>query len=383
MYNIYMRKLYNLKLKNDFKVSENLTNFLNPDYIYLPFKTNSLIEEKKNLKIGDIVLEDNNKIYSSSISGKLKNIDKVYLNNKKINALVIENDFKENKVKKNQIEITTTNDFLKQIKDIKLRDKLNKSNVKQIIINAIEDEPYSLTERFLLKKNTDKILDTVDILNSLYNTPKNLVVLKNNELDNINNLLSKLGTYHNINLVILKDLYLIGKEKFLLEKLNLDKNNTIILNPSDILMLYNYIKFGVFSSEKYITIVNCIKKHINVINTKKYIKLADLKKYIPYNKDYLYIKNGLLSGISIDINKEIIDDSFKSIYIIKNDPIKEDECINCGKCHQVCPLNINPKLKMDTNKFSKNCIECGLCSYYCPSNINLRKYLKKEKKTNE
>lgn len=375
-----MRKLYKIKLNNDFKISPNLVNFLNPDYIYLPFRDNSLIEEKIDFNIGDVVTENKNEIFSSSISGQLKHIEQVTLNNKTIDALIIENNFKENKIKNPTKEINNLDDFLSYIKENKLYNKLNKKNVKQIIINAIEDEPYSLTERFLLKKNTDKILDSFDFLNILYNTEKNLVVLKNNELDNITTLLNKIGTYHNVNLVILKDQYLIGNEKFLLEKLNYDHKETIVLSPKDIMDIINYVDNGYSSNEKYLTIVNFIDNKIKVLNVKKYVKLSELSKHIPYNKDYVYIKNGLLSGIKININDEIIDDTFNSIFILNKEEQIEEKCINCGKCYQVCPLKINPKYRMDSKTYSSNCIDCGLCSYFCPSNINLRKYLKKEKK---
>lgn len=375
-----MRKLYKIKLNNDFKISPNLVNFLNPDYIYLPFRDNSLIEEKIDFNIGDIVTENKNEVFSSSISGQLKHIEQVTLNNKTIAALIIENNFKENKIKNPTKEINNLDDFLSYIKEDKLYNKLNKKNVKQIIINAIEDEPYSLTERFLLKKNTDKILDSFDFLNILYNTEKNLVVLKNNELDNITTLLNKIGTYHNVNLVILKDQYLIGNEKFLLEKLNYDYSETIVLSPKDIMDIINYVDNGYSSNEKYLTIVNFIDNKIKVLNVKKYVKLSELSKHIPYNKDYVYIKNGLLSGLNININNEIIDDTFNSIFILNKEEQIEEKCINCGKCYQVCPLKINPKYRMDSKTYSSNCIDCGLCSYFCPSNINLRKYLKKENK---
>jgi electron transport complex protein RnfC len=59
----------------------------------------------------------------------------------------------------------------------------------------------------------------------------------------------------------------------------------------------------------------------------------------------------------------------------------EKPCIHCGRCIDVCPMNLLPnKLdalcenhkNYDAQKCGiKSCIECGCCSYICPA----RRYL--------
>lgn len=53
------------------------------------------------------------------------------------------------------------------------------------------------------------------------------------------------------------------------------------------------------------------------------------------------------------------------------------ECINCGMCVKVCPVNLVPgvlSMYCSNDKFEKaesegllSCIECGCCDYVCPS----------------
>jgi electron transport complex protein RnfC len=53
------------------------------------------------------------------------------------------------------------------------------------------------------------------------------------------------------------------------------------------------------------------------------------------------------------------------------------ECINCGRCVMVCPVNLVPgmlSLYCAKNHFERaegeglfTCIECGCCDYVCPS----------------
>ena len=52
-------------------------------------------------------------------------------------------------------------------------------------------------------------------------------------------------------------------------------------------------------------------------------------------------------------------------------------CIRCGKCIEVCPMNLMPSsmgVQIEKERFDMaeetnvmDCIECGCCSFVCPS----------------
>lgn len=46
--------------------------------------------------------------------------------------------------------------------------------------------------------------------------------------------------------------------------------------------------------------------------------------------------------------------------------IKKEECINCGACEEVCPVNCI--IEKDEKRFinSEDCIDCGACKEVCP-----------------
>jgi electron transport complex protein RnfC len=56
---------------------------------------------------------------------------------------------------------------------------------------------------------------------------------------------------------------------------------------------------------------------------------------------------------------------------------EETACINCGRCVDVCPSRLVPKMMMDAaERFDKEsfialngmeCYECGSCTYACPA----------------
>jgi Na+-transporting NADH:ubiquinone oxidoreductase subunit A len=65
---------------------------------------------------------------------------------------------------------------------------------------------------------------------------------------------------------------------------------------------------------------------------------------------------------------------------------EERACINCGKCEQVCPVDIMVQFTYKCIYAGEieealmhgllDCVECGLCSYVCPAKIELAETLK-------
>jgi electron transport complex protein RnfC len=65
---------------------------------------------------------------------------------------------------------------------------------------------------------------------------------------------------------------------------------------------------------------------------------------------------------------------------------KETPCIRCGRCIEVCPMNLTPTTiahavkhnLLDTAQqyYMSACVECGCCSYICPADIELSGFIK-------
>jgi Na+-translocating ferredoxin:NAD+ oxidoreductase subunit C len=67
--------------------------------------------------------------------------------------------------------------------------------------------------------------------------------------------------------------------------------------------------------------------------------------------------------------------------------ISDTPCVNCGKCVQICPADIQVNLLvrfLETSQYEEAtdkydldaCIECGLCTYVCTSQIALGQYIR-------
>jgi len=69
---------------------------------------------------------------------------------------------------------------------------------------------------------------------------------------------------------------------------------------------------------------------------------------------------------------------------------KEHKCIRCGKCSDICPVNLMPFELNQYAVYSKlaefranngmDCIECGSCSFVCPSKRHLAQSIRAERR---
>ncbi len=378
-----MEKLIELAKDENIIVSSVITNFDKPACVYIPVSLNDTILVKINeqIKIGTPLIKTNNTYITSSISGIVTNVSEVNTYKGKTYALEIHNDYEEKKIIKSQVK----NDFKNIDKDkltkiLELQFNTHFTNIKTLVLNAIDDEPYVLIENFYLLNYYDEFLELLDKLAKLFNLDI-IICVKSTSGENINKLMECLGMYPNIKLNIVPDLYLLGKDIILKDYLNLS-DNTYIIKASLLYDIYNLIKRNRPKTDKLIIITGNAINNPTIFKTKIGVKLEDiLNNYIDkLEGDNIYIANGLMMGKEIDIKDFIITEDINSILVMKRKEEKKSTfCINCGACTEICPANISPILLKNKEylKYAKNkCLKCGLCSYICPSYINFKEYIK-------
>lgn len=371
-----MIKLVTLKEKHELNIVNKIYDFKNPSKIYIPIYTDTTFKMNdyiyKNTYFGD---------YTTSISGYIKGSKEIIVSNKKITAIEIDNDFKENvSNRKRKKKITSKEALINILDEYNLKYISNKlkeiNNINNIIVVSIDEESYSVKELMRLSHNYPEILETFDFLLNILNLSQGILATKNTNFKSIKNVKSIIGTYPNIKISLLPDKYLISYKEFICECLNQKKEETLLLATNEMYAIYNVIKKAKDITEQLITISgNAIKKSL-VINIRIGTLLEEvIKEFIEIidNNYEIYI-NGYLQGIKIsDVSKVIIDRNIDSVIINKMEEDNETECINCGACKKICPFNINVKNCYFDKMKHKNCIGCGLCNYICPAKINLKK----------
>lgn len=371
-----MEKLIELNTDPNIIVSSKILNIKNPEYIYIPILSDSklLVNKSKKIKIGTPLFSSNNSIITSPISGEIFNIKKIVTINGKIDAIEIKNNYEEANVKESKIKKNILN-IKKEVLDKALAlFKINLRDKENMVLNCVDDEPYVLTESLYLLLEYSNFLEVLDKLAEIYQVEVSIAVKASNNFS-INELMNYLGMYPNIKLEIIPNLYLLGKDSFLLKHLNLRKEKTLVIKASSFYHLSNFLKKGRLISDKLITIGGNNIENPCVARVKIGTSLEEILKAIKTKSNKsIYIANGLMSGKEIIPQDFIITEDITSILIMNKEKIKEfkeEKCINCGACIDICPIGINPLLLTNNNyKQKEKCINCGLCSYICPVYIN-------------
>lgn len=361
-----------LKLDKDenLKCDKEIKNFLNPDYIYIPFYNNYKLLKKNHDKVtlDEPIFDNDNQLIFSSVSGNIVSLNEMNVNQEKVKCICIANDFMENKaIKKSVKNINkySKEEFIDLIhKYTSIREDFESKN---LIISGIDYELYEENLSKLISSYSDNILDTVDALIKILDINKCVMVVKDNDTDNVVNLLNLIGTYPNINLKLMADLYPIGNKMILKDELF--NNDAIFLDVNDVFNIYKVLRKNKPVTEKLITVSGNMINKPKIVNVKIGTSVKELldKNFKIKGDDYHLVINGLISGYEVNDDDMIITENIRSIFVTSKVFNETMPCIRCGLCVKHCPVGANPVTGYKMDK----CIKCGACKYVCPSNISL------------
>ncbi len=408
--------------KKKMSINDEIKEFSKPEIVYIPLvnytnlECKSLVKKGNKVLKGSIIGKRDDEIdlpIHSSVSGEVIGIeDKLYLNGEQVKCIVIKNNFKEKQEELHGVKAKITDyskkEYIKLLKscavtgmggsDFPTYLKYN-GNLDTIIVNVVECEPYITADYTLAKLKTEEILEAVDAIMEINNMEKGIIAVKNNNTDLIKCFEEYLGTYPNISLKTVRNIYPMGWEKWLIkETLGVEYNKypgekgIVVNNISTIYAIYQALKKNTPISRRIITITGeNIKNPQNIIVKLGTSLRSIIKELGGYKgvKNLKFIAGGPMMGNSLSSDDLIVTKNLNCVLVIKDDGLNNEiPCIRCGRCVDICPAKISPVLIRDrVNNFEalknlhpEKCIECGLCSYVCPSKINVREYVKQAKK---
>lgn len=408
------------KRSNLKKMSKDVIDYLTPKYVYIPLASGkdenvtTLVKKGDYVAIGTVLgkRKGANKVpIHSSVSGHVVGIvKKSYVTGKTVRCVKIENDEKETyleKVPERKINEYTKEEFLETILDTGIVGlggdgfptyiKYNTDKtIHTLIVNAVECEPYLNADTALMLAQCEEILETVDAIMEINHIDRAIIAVSRNNTDLIHKLNNFIGTYLNIQMKIVDDVYPNGWERILVRELchtnykevPLEKG-IVVNNVSTIFAIYEALKYHKPMIDRVVSFTgDGLKKIYNVrvkIGTLAQDVITFLGGYQAY-EEMLLVAGGPLMGTAFPTDEIVISPEINCILALSHE--KEDDvlpCIRCGKCAEVCPAKLSPtgidKAYRKKNKKQleqlevERCIGCGLCSYVCPSNRNVRKQI--------
>lgn len=384
---------------------------------YIPMIVNRSYDCTPLVKVGDKVKRDSPIIKSnvidyevlSPVNGIVKEIEKyTYLDGSKVDTIVIEKKGKQNVLKEvDKLPKLTKNEFIEHLKKYNIVGMGGSgipeflkydASLNTIIVNAVECEPYITSDYYISKAKYKEIVEIINYIMDINNIKKCYIAINEKHSDLITLYSEYTSNYSKINIVSVKDIYPYGWERYLIKDIlkieyeNYPIEKGIILNSiSTVYSIYEAFIYDSLVDSRIITIGG--DRVIKPVNAKVKIgtNLKDIINSIELVKDDTIkcIAGGTLMGRALPIDDLVITPNLNAILFMDDFTDKKVyPCFRCGKCNDVCPVDIVPLLikdKVSNNKKAdklnpKKCMECGLCSYICPSNIDVRSFIKKAKR---
>lgn len=363
-----------------------ITEVPEPKEVLLPLKgfTGELkVKEGAGIVTGEEIAPG---IYST-VTGTVKRIETLSAADVDLTALRIE--VSEDKV---DPAIKAEANYLE--KDAaKLLDKLNRANlslqddftgIETVIVGAVDMEPLSASYQQFLRENPDTVVEGLKLIKHLTSAKKVILALPEPLQGAAPGIASDIADVFSVPPVFPNGLPEIlardvGKKY--------GAGKTAYLKIETLIAAVSALQDGKPFTHKVLTVVGKGKsKNVRVrIGTPVKDVLQDME---PGENGKVIIGGPMMGNPCYDTETPITGD-VDMVYVQESGEVVKNEnnqCMNCGKCVNVCPAHLSVNLISRYSEFSlfeqcgdmgiQYCIECGLCAYYCPSGRSLVQFIR-------
>ncbi|MCI8275110.1 MAG: electron transport complex subunit RsxC [Lachnospiraceae bacterium] len=264
--------------------------------------------------------------------------------------------------------------------------------VDTILLNGCECEPLLTADHRVLLEFADDVIFGLKAIIKTVGAEKGIIVIEDNKPDAIELMEKKTESIDNIEVVVAKTKYPQGAEKMLIKRVMKRQVPSgglpadvgcVVSNISTTKAISDAIQKGMPLVERVTTVTGeKLKKPGNYI-----VKIGtSTKELLDYcggvSEGEVTIKAGgpMMGFVLSDVDVPIMKGS-NGIIAVDTDHTVEQPCIKCGRCMDVCPMELSPlyfaKYADEENwqgmkdKSVMDCIECRCCEYICSSKIPL------------
>ena len=270
--------------------------------------------------------------------------------------------------------------------------------VEQLIINAVECEPYITADDRLMRERAEQIVTGIHILQYLLNPRRTLIGIEDNKPEAIS-AIKRACKGCDIEVRVVPTKYPSGGEKQLIQLLTGKEVASGQLPAQVGVVCQNVgtayaIKRAVCDGEPLISRVTTLTGDgVSQPGNYEVLLGTPVRDLLAYgNLAGLEIGRLVMGGpmMGFTLHNPAVPVVKTTNCIIAASPEElpepppEQPCIRCGSCAEVCPANLLPQqlywhaknddLEKAQHHNLMDCIECGACAYVCPSHIPLVQY---------
>ena len=262
--------------------------------------------------------------------------------------------------------------------------------IDYVVINGAECEPYITADYRLMLEETEKLVEGIDILLSLFEDARAIIGIESNKPDAIK-LLTERTKGTRISVMPLKTKYPQGAERMLVDAATgrrLTRGQLpadigcITANVATAIAIANAVKYSTPLIKKVVTVTGdaiTTPGNFRVRIGSNQLELIEAAGGFVGEPEKL-IAGGPMMGMAMYTADVPVVKTTSCLLAMSEDAVAANEpsnCINCGMCTRVCPEKLLPLRLMvaadmhrldDFEKFNgMECIECGSCTYVCPA----------------
>jgi len=266
--------------------------------------------------------------------------------------------------------------------------------IDTVILNGAECEPYLTADHRLMLEHSEEILEGFRIILRILGVTRGIIAIEKNKPDAISIFEKLVKNDNHLEILPLNVKYPQGAEKQLIfaatrrrvpaGKLPMEVS-CIVQNVGTAKSIYDAVAYQKPLIERVVTVTGTVKNPMNIcvrIGT----PLRDLIEFCGgfSEEPAKVIMGGPMMGIAQYTLDVPVIKGTSGVVVLTHEQVKKPQtqpCINCGRCVEVCPMNLMPTLLVtyvENNLWNKaesagimNCIECGSCAYVCPAERDL------------
>lgn len=276
--------------------------------------------------------------------------------------------------------------------------------ITYVIANCAECEPYLTSDYRRMLEEPEKLIGGLKVILHLFPNAQGVLAIEDNKPDCIALLKKMTQDEPRINVAGLKTKYPQGSERHLIYAVTGRAINSSMLpadagcivdNVDTIVAINRAVNEGKPLMNRIVTVTgDAVANPQNFIvrigtNYHELIDEAGGFQQEPVK----IISGGPMMGFGIFDLDVPTTKTASALLCLTKDEVSANEtsaCINCGRCVEVCPGRVVPKLLAefaehhDLEEFEKHdgleCCECGCCSYICPAKRPLTQAIKSARK---
>ena len=264
--------------------------------------------------------------------------------------------------------------------------------IDAVLINGSECEPYLTADHRMLLEYADEIVYGLRAMMKAVAAPEGVILIEDNKPDAIAIMEEKVAPYDNIRVCAAKTQYPEGAEKMLIKKVmgrqvpsgKLPADvGCVVSNTSTAKAISDAIQKGMPLVERAVSVTGDFIRNPGNYMVKLGTNVQELIDHCGgiTGDDVVLKMGGPMMGAPLkDTNVPIIKGS-NGVIAIAADHTEEKECIKCGRCVDVCPMELQP---LEIYKYGQlgdaeklltlnvmDCFSCKCCEYICSSKIPL------------